>query len=424
MARALWAALVVGLVGLFVIAIPVRFSQLRHAGIQAEQTLRQPALAGMPALLKVVLSASVYPVATLALEIGLMVAFALAAVAIFWRRSDDRMALFVSITLVSFGAMTAPALDALAAAQPLWQTPVSVAQGIGLECVLLIFYLSPTGRFVPGWTRLLAIIWTVWRVAVVIFPAARFKFFNPQAAAATPGPTLVFWFLLWVWWIGTALVAQVYRYRQVSTPEQRQQTKWALIGATAGAVGYVAFVLPRLIVPALQRPGLPHLLYILVGTPLYLACLVVVPVCIAFSILRYRLWDVDILISRALVATLLTVILGLVYFTSVVLFEGLFRALSGQGSDAAVVLSTLAIAALFQPLRHRIQRSINRRFYRSRYDAARTLEQFAASLRHEVDLAQMTGAFIAVVEKTMRPAHVSLWLRDPGVAAREKENQP
>jgi hypothetical protein len=420
-----WAILVIGPLALFAAAVPLRFDQLHQAASRAEQVLHQPAQAGLPTLLKTALSPDFYPTGALALEIALMAAFAVAACAIFWRKPSDRMAIFASITLVNFGAMTTPTLEALAAANPIWRFPDSLVQGVGLECELLIFYLSPNGRFVPHWTRLLAVVWTVWRVATLIFPSARFKFFGASSSAGAPSPALAFWFLVWIGWIGSALFAQVYRYRRESSPAQRQQTKWALIGVTVAAVAYVAFVLPRITLPFLSQPGPLNLLYTLIGTPLYLACLLVVPVCLAFSILRYRLWDVDILINRTLVYGTLTAILAAVYFGVVLGAQSIVQAVTGQAGQqpAIIVASTLLIAALFTPLRRGLQAIIDRRFYRRKYDAAKTLAAFGATLRTETDLAELRAQLVAVVQETMQPTQVSLWLRQPAQRADERAQQ-
>jgi hypothetical protein len=137
------------------------------------------------------------------------------------------------------------------------------------------------------------------------------------------------------------------------------------------------------------------------------------PVAAGIAILRYRLYDIDILINRTLVYGVLTAALALVYFGSIVVLQGLFRALTGETSQLAVVASTLAIAALFVPLRRRVQAFIDRRFYRRKYDVAKTLEAFNAKLREDVDLNSVTEDLVEVVKETMQPARVSLWLRPP-----------
>jgi hypothetical protein len=134
------------------------------------------------------------------------------------------------------------------------------------------------------------------------------------------------------------------------------------------------------------------------------------PVAIAVAILRYRLYEIDTLINRTLVYGALTAALVAVYVGSIVVLQGLVRALTGQESQLAIVASTLAVAALFNPLRHRIQGFIDRRFYRRKYDAAKTLEAFSAKLRDETDLDALNVELVGAVRETMQPVHVSLWL--------------
>jgi hypothetical protein len=183
-----------------------------------------------------------------------------------------------------------------------------------------------------------------------------------------------------------------------SRGEERQQIKWLVYAASVVVVGVLGLILPS---PSSIFWGL---------TLLGIAAM---PVAVGIAILRYRLYEIDILINRTLVYGSLTVLLALVYFGGVATTQALFRALTGQARQPqlAIVVSTLVIAALFNPLRRRIQSFIDRRFYRGKYDARKTLEAFSAKLRDETDLGALSDDLVGVVRETMQPAHVSLWLR-------------
>jgi hypothetical protein len=150
------------------------------------------------------------------------------------------------------------------------------------------------------------------------------------------------------------------------------------------------------------------------------------PIAVGIAILRYRLYEIDIIINRTLVYGLLTATLALVYFGGVATTQLVFRALTGQQQQPqlAIVVSTLVIAALFNPLRRGIQSFIDRRFYRSKYDARKTLEAFSASLRDKMDLDALNLELVSVVRKTIQPSHVSLWLRHDTPMKAKQEDQP
>ena len=185
--------------------------------------------------------------------------------------------------------------------------------------------------------------------------------------------------------------------------EKRQQIKWFAYAATILVIGAGVMSLV---------PGVTDVWWVrTLGLTLYVAGIVGVPVAVGIAILRHHLYHIDLLINRTLVYGALTAMLGFVYFASTVLLQGTFRVLTGGDSQIAVVSSTLAIAALFSPLRHRIQGFIDRRFYRRKYDAAKTLEAFSAKLRVETDLGALSEDLVNVVRETMQPSHISLWLR-------------
>ena len=187
---------------------------------------------------------------------------------------------------------------------------------------------------------------------------------------------------------------------------ERQQIKWFAYAAAAAVMGLVlAEVIPELIDVPLWFERIGHAIFLLL--------LPAMPISMGIAILRYRLYDIDIIINRTLVYGALTAALVAVYFGGVATTQALFRALTGQEQQPqlAIVVSTLAIAALFNPLRGRIQSFIDRRFYRRKYDAQKTLEAFTSKLRDETDLEALRGDLEGVVRETMQPAYVSLWLR-------------
>jgi len=312
-------------------------------------------------------------------------------VLLFWRKSDNWMALLVALMLVVQGADSLSGV--VSVSTEAGQVAAHVLDFLAFLLLFLVFCLFPNGRFVPHW-----IGWLVFGFLPVLllstFPILPFQ---------------QLWMLVWYGFLGGGVLAQLYRYRWGSSPMQRQQTKWVVLGVGVVFVEFGLF-LAFLLVPSLGPTGSlpPWLLEALSNTVPAL-----IPLSFCLAILRYRLWDIDVLINRVLVYGLLTALLTLVYFSSVTLLQFLLRGLIGQAlqDQWAVVGSTLAIAALFQPVRRRIQRSIDRRFYRRKYDAARTIAAFSSTLRHEVDLDQLREELVTVVQETMQPSHISLWLR-------------
>jgi hypothetical protein len=196
----------------------------------------------------------------------------------------------------------------------------------------------------------------------------------------------------------------VFRYRHAAGIV-RQQIKWFAYAAT---VWGLAFVVSMIVDDWLGvGDSLPHMAWVAFNN----VPLVIMYVAIGLAVVKHRLYDIDVIINRTLVYGSLTAVLAATYQSLVVLLQHLFRVLTGQESQVAAVVTTLLIAALFEPLRRLLQHSVDRRFYRSQYDARRTLEAFSARLRDETDLEELRGDLVGVVRETMQPAHVSLWLK-------------
>ena len=287
-----------------------------------------------------------------------------------------------------------------------------------------VFLLFPNGRLPSRRWRPLA-----WLSGAVILSVSIGTALDPGplqnlGGVQNPFGILQPW-MMPVFWAGLPLLplcmlasafSLVLRYRR-SRGEERQQIKWiALAGSVVGLLYLIAMITSFLFPSGgWFQPGSPLWLDLIAYAALLSFTLV--PIAVGVAMLRYRLYDIDAVINRTLVYVSLTAMLAAVYFGCVVGSQYAFRILTGQGSQVAVVASTLAIAALFVPLRRRVQGFVDRRFYRNKYDAAKTLEEFGAKLRDATDLDALTGELTGVVRETVQPAHVSFWL----APARRKE---
>jgi hypothetical protein len=325
-----------------------------------------------------------------------------------WRRSDDWMALLVSLLLILWAVTFATGFDALSPPLLIWQS-LYASLGILAEGLTgLVLCLFPNGRFVPRWLAWIALAFFV--IAPLGTIRDLFPSFGWIKIITDPG------FLLT---LGIILGSQVYRYIRVSTPLQRQQTKWLLLGVSiVFLISDLGFAVLSSIFPWLDQSG--SFSSVFFGTILWALLFNCIPISIGFAMLRYRLWDIDVLINRTLVFATLTALLALVYFGLIFILQYLLRGIINQNNDVAIVVSTLTIAALFEPLRHRIQALIDRRFYRRKYDSTKIVEAFSKTLRSEFDLNQLREHLITVVQDTMQPTHVSLWLREPQPQAKRK----
>ncbi len=342
----------------------------------------------------------------IALESIVVASYVGMAALIAWRKPRDPAALTIALALVAFGAGLPGTIYAILNDQPIWEQPYGFLQVLGWMMLLIFAFVFPTGRFVPRWALPLVVPWAAWVVGFFLFAGVIAK----AHAWAIGGA-----FAIWALWFVVGAGAQYYRYIRVSTWMERQQTKWVVFGFLGMLLGIFVTVLYHVASLTGLLSGNTAILLRFGAVILLSATALLVPLTVGIALLRYRLFNVDTLINRTLVYGSLTVLLGLVYFGAVVLLGVLFSAISRestQGSQVAITLATLFIATLFQPLRGKIQRGINQRFYRSAYDAAQTIEAFAAKLSSLVDIEQLNDGVLSAVEDTMRPAFATLWLLD------------
>ena len=346
--------------------------------------------------------------------------YLLTAFFIFWRKSHEVIGLATSLLLLLL-----PLLLNLAGEVPMVESSVfslSVDRLLGwtwalaLLCILdflFVLFVFPNGRTIgPRSTRL------AWSIVVALAALLGFSAATDLwgSGAVTPLARMAS-FLAWGLLLGLValgLGGQVYRYWRVSSPAERRQTRW-VVAALVVVLSWVVLVGSVTSPRSFDRWSAAWGLLTIFGTVLVAA---LPPLAIARAIVSHHLWDIDVIIRKTLVYTLLTGFLALVYLGSILGLQGLFRRLTGQDSTLATILSTLLIAALFLPVRRQIQALIDRRFYRRKYNAQKTLQQFAMTARDETDLDRLTAELLRVIQETMQPEHVSVWLRPGGADSR------
>ncbi len=294
-------------------------------------------------------------------ELLTLLVYVIVGLVIFVRRSNDWMALVCSLALVTFGAAFGVVVESIPTIQPAWDW-ITVALYLVVSLLLFTFlYLFPNGRFAPRWAVWLFGLSLLCETTIRIF--ARYSNLNRDAFLVTLGLAAV------------AIVGQIYRYRYVSTPSQRQQAKWVLIGVGITTLGQAFTLLPPLLVNPLLTPTQTAIYYFVRLTLIY-ATTIAAPLAIGFSVLRYRLWEVDLVINRSLVYGGLAASLGISFVAGFFMLQALLGAiLGGEQSTTAAVIATAIIVGLYNPVRRRMQHLVDRRFYHLRMDLDQLQEQ-------------------------------------------------
>lgn len=347
-ARLAWVALTALSIGLFIASIRATYEAFRTKcqGAECELWLLSPDR--VKALEDLGLSVGHYAVYNVALAIFMALSYWTIGVTLFWKRSNNRLVLYASIALVTFGAMQPDTLRLLADANPVWDLPVALVYFVGNVSFFVLFCAFPDGHFVPRWMRWAAAVWIAYHLLYYFFPDSPFS--PPSWPAFINIP-------LFLGLIGSLVVAQVYRYRRVSGDKERQQTKWVVFGFTVAIVVFLGVAL------ALGVTG-PTIVNALVSrTIVYLVCAPLIPLSIGVAILYYGLWDINLIIRRSLVIGPLLTILTIVFeLANELLLPYIFQFIPAldDSSSITTVVSVLIVVVLLKPMHDRLEAIVKR----------------------------------------------------------------
>lgn len=346
--RVLWMLLAVLALALFAAAIPGRIERLLAVDAETRGYLAE-----------IGMSVTGYALLYAGREIVFVLSFALIGALIFWRRSNNWVAILTSATLLTFGATFFAVYRSvlLEQAPPLYYLS-RVVLLIGVGGLVPFEYLFPDGRFIPSWTRYAALAWLVLNVIWFTDSDGVFTYVNGQAVLVTRNVAMYLIFL------GIGVYAQIYRYRYHSNPAEKQQTRWIVFGFLMSFLAFAVFYSIIQIFPSMREPGVPRLLRILVGESIFLGVFMVLVYGITLAIIRYQLFDIQMLIHRGLIIGTVTALLGAFFLVCLMVLQGALEALlGGSQSTTAAIISTAIVMGLFQPTRQRVRRFIDRRLF-------------------------------------------------------------
>ena len=402
LARAGWLIVAALTMGLFAVGIPIEFTQLQLGCLTpACASTGGVAPVEVNLLGNLGLSPDFFAIYGVALEVILASVFVAVAALIFWFKSSDKVALFVSLALLLFGTATQPyTMQALVAIYPVWGPLVDGLHFLGSASFSVLLFILPDGQFVPRWTRWVAVVWIAWL-------SPRYWF-----ADWPPSDTWLVWpnLIIWLGALGSAVYGQIYRYRRVSNWVRQQQTKWVVFGI---AMGLALFIIVNIAVSATASvpTSARELTTLMVGATLMNGALLLIPLSIGIAILRYHLFDIDILINRTLVYGALTVSVVGIYVLVVGYLSVLFRTAGGQGQLAISVLATGFVALLFQPLRDRLQRGVNRLMYGERDDPYAVLSRLGQRLEATLAPEAVLPTIVETVKESLKLPYTAITLK-------------
>ena len=388
-ARAAWVVVALLALAFFIAGLPAYYHKYRTLSV-FDVGLRDEVRANLAELgLSVDLYAGYYVVLSLALA---AVCFSVATI-IFLRRFDEPVALLVALALVLQGATFSGGSEMLGDLQPILWWLSTLLVSLNLASLFLFFYVFPNGRFVPRWTRWLAILLVVWAVFASVFPESPFGLENWLYA-----PTMLAWLL-------TGVFAQIYRYWLVSNPVERQQAKWVVFGFAMAVAGFLGVKASITLVFLNFQSG--SLIDLVVAAVVY-CFMLLIPFSIGVAILRYRLWDIDIIINRTLVyVTLTATVVGLY----VLIVGGLGMLFQDQGNRAVSLVAAGLVAVLFTPLRVRLQRGVNRLMYGERDEPYSVVSRLGKRLEGTLAPEAALETVAEVVAQALKLPYAAIELR-------------
>jgi len=392
---AIIAAMALGLV-LFVAGVPVFITKVGQVCSGGACPVWQMDPTGLEALRRLHMPVHTFAVCAVILDALFVCTFWAVGVVLLRHRSDDPIALFAALTLVTFGMFSTNTISALQTVPSAWIWPLHVLSLLGDISILLFFYLFPDGRFVPAWTRAAAALWAI---------------FNLVSLAVHLD---VLRWVITVVMFASAVAAQVYRYRRVSDAEQRRQTKWVVYGLAMTVVTLA--IIGASIILALSAPHplaspLGSQIYLLAGLNIWRVTFLLIPLSIGIAILRSNLFDINVLINRTLVYAGLSLLVVGLYVLIVV---GIGTLLRLSSSLVLSLVATVLVAVLFQPARERLQRGVSRLLYGDRGDPYAVLSRLGRQLESSLQPEAILPNIVRMVAETLKLPYVAIELRNGG----------
>ncbi|MCC6455849.1 MAG: GAF domain-containing sensor histidine kinase [Caldilineaceae bacterium] len=380
---------------IFVVSLPINFRLWQTVCVEPTCNNGQIGPVGAQRLSDLGLSVSFYAVYLTGLSLLLATVFGASALTLVLRRPDDWLALFVALMLVTFGTITfSDTMQGFTSVYPEWWLLAHFVGWFGDIALMLFFFIFPTGRFVPRWTPIILLLWGVMQGLRFFLPDT---VFNLQQSA----PTL--YIILFPLGVASGLFAQIYRYQRVSAPAQRQQTKWVVFSVVVALSGFLFVALFFQGMQSEEQIGA----VLLLGT-IQALLMLLIPMSIAIAVLRYRLWEIDPIINRTLVYGALTISVISLY---VLVVGGLGVLFQGQGNFFISVLATGVAAFLFEPLRTRLQRAVNRLTYGERDAPYEVLTRLSERLKTTVAPDAILPALGETVAQALKLPYVALALK-------------